>query len=132
MTATAFDHVNLRIPRERLAAVRDFYVQVVGLREGERPPSPTAGHWLYLGDHPVLHLMDASFRQLDAAVLAGGRGPVDHLAFACRDLEGTLARLARLGVPYRRRDVPEAGFTQLFVEDPQGLSVELNFRAGGG
>ena len=40
--------------------VRDFYVDLMGLTEGERPAFPFRGYWLYLGGIPVIHLVEAS------------------------------------------------------------------------
>jgi hypothetical protein len=36
-------------------------------------------------------------------------------------------KLTRLGVPYRERTVPTLKVHQMFLEDPSGLVVELNF-----
>ena len=41
-----------------LEATRDFYVNVLGLRVGPRPPFKFPGHWLYLGDKAVVHLAE--------------------------------------------------------------------------
>src|SRR5262249_13042171 len=48
-------HVNIRCIDA--AASRDFYVQVIGLKEGYRPPFNFPGHWLYLGEVAVIHLV---------------------------------------------------------------------------
>ena len=58
MSLIAFNHFNIRAPASLLTTVRDFYVDVIGLVEGPRPDAPVAGYWLYLGDVPVLHLME--------------------------------------------------------------------------
>ena len=64
MPIQAFNHFNLRAEQALLERLRDFYVDVVGLREGPRPPFDFHGYWLYLQDQAVLHL---------AEVPAGGR-----------------------------------------------------------
>ena len=51
MPAVAFDHFNLRAGRDLVERLRDFYVDVVGLRVGARPPFDFHGYWLYIGDN---------------------------------------------------------------------------------
>ena len=127
MPVVGLNHINIRAPRTLLDEIRDFYVQVAGLREGERPDVPIAGYWLYAGDHAVVHLMDSAFRGLNEDDLAADASPVDHFALTCRDIEAEETRLKKLGVDYRRNDSPEFGFSQLILKDPTGLGVELNF-----
>ena len=38
----------------------ELNLEVIGLTEGFRPDVPIHGYWLYLGDLPVLHLMEWS------------------------------------------------------------------------
>ena len=40
-----------------------------------------------------------------------------------------LLHLKTLGVPYRERTTPSIGLHQLFLDDPCGLVVELNYPA---
>ena len=130
MSVIAFDHFNIRAPRALLDAVRDFYLQAVGLKIGERPELASYGFWLYLADRPVLHLMEWP----DApAVDTLPRGYLDHVAFACSDLEGMTQNLDALGVKYSRRTFDYRGraITQLKMADPTGNVVELNFSEGG-
>ena len=48
-----------------------FYDRVLGMKAGDRPPFPFPGAWIYLGDTPVLHLVDVSDGQ--RAARAGHR-----------------------------------------------------------
>ncbi len=56
-----------------------------------------------------------------------GSGAVDHIAFFATDLPGMMARLQRLGIEARQRTVPGLGLHQLFLDDPSGVVVELNY-----
>lgn len=56
MSVIGLDHYNLRAPRPLLDTLRDFYIDVVGLRLGARPPFRSHGYWLYAGAQAVLHL----------------------------------------------------------------------------
>ena len=59
---------------------------------------------------------------------APGTGPVDHIAFNAVDCEAVKLRLAAYGVPFAENEVPAAGLTQLFLNDPNGVKVEINVR----
>lgn len=126
MGVLAFNHINIRAPRPVLEEVKHFYLEVIGLTEGFRPDVPIDGHWLYLGDLPVLHLMEWS--DITEAPFYE-KGYLDHVAFSCDGLEDFINKLQNLDVVYTRRDFDLKGgvFTQLEVTDPVGNGVELNF-----
>lgn len=54
-------------------------------------------------------------------------GRLDHVAFAATDVEGVRQRLASRGVRFRESIVPRTGDIQIFLCDPDGVGVELNF-----
>ena len=56
-----------------------------------------------------------------------GSGAFDHIAFRARDPETVRERLKSNGYPYRERKVPNMDLFQIFVEDPNGIMVELNY-----
>ena len=124
METLGLDHYNLRAPQPLLEALRAFYCDVVGLRVGDRPAFSTAGYWLYAGSQPVLHLTQAREGQ---ARPAGTPGTFDHAAFSCTGRAAFEARLQQHGVRYRRSRVPQTSQVQLFITDPAGNGVELNF-----
>lgn len=118
------DHINLRVPADRLEPVRAFYTNLVGLRDGPRPPMASRGYWLYADDAAVLHLSVGN----DDTSLDQGNGYFSHVAFACTELEATRARLDQAKVPHRIVVLDEGAQVQIFVVDPAGITVELNFR----
>lgn len=120
MALDGLDHVTLLAGD--LARSIAFYEGVLGLVSGQRPPFGFPGAWLYVGDRPVVHLVGGR---------AGGTGTgaVDHIAFRAVGLSATKSRLAGLGVPFDERTVPGQGLVQLFVHDPDGVRIELNFPA---
>ena len=131
MSVIGFDHFNIRAPRPLLDAVREFYVQTLGLKVGARPAVASYGYWLYLAEQPVVHLVE----WVDAPdVDMLPRGCLDHIAFSCDDFEGTMEHLDALGVAYRRRNLEDRGqaITQLNITDPTGNVVELNFKGDKG
>lgn len=119
-------HVNIRAPEALIERVRVFYRDVIGLREGPRPPFRSRGHWLYAGERDVLHLTVAPTIERTT-----GDGWLDHVAFSASDLDATIARLDAAGIAYERDDVPSLGQVQLFLTDPAGIGVELNFATRG-
>jgi catechol 2,3-dioxygenase-like lactoylglutathione lyase family enzyme len=124
MPALSFNHFNLRTDGAMTRKLRDFYVDVVGMTEGWRPPFPFPGHWLYLGDQAVLHLVED-----DTATLAqaGRSGALDHVAFSCTGASSFERRLQERGIEFRRVLVPGTTQVQLFLSDPSGNGVEFNF-----
>ena len=50
MPIQGFNHINLHLPRAQLESVRDFYVDLLGFVDGDRPPFRRSGYWLYCGD----------------------------------------------------------------------------------
>lgn len=124
MPIRGLNHYNLRASRAMLDGLRDFYCKVVGLREGARPPFGNFGYWLYAGERAVLHLSEA---RPDEVHLANVNGTFDHVAFDCAGRAQTEAHLGSLDVPFRTAEVPVTGLVQLFLKDPAGNGVELNF-----
>ena len=119
------EHYNIHT--SRLNETVEFYDKVLGMKAGDRPPFSFPGAWIYLGDTPVLHLVDVTGdRQSDRKGLHG-TGALDHIAFEATGLPEMRTKLARDGVKFQERIVPRSGVTQIFVEDPNGLTLELNY-----
>ena len=117
-----FDHVNIRT--HRLAEMRAWYREVLGLDEGWRPDFKFDGAWLYTGDLAVVHLIEVDEEP--------GSDPADlkleHFAFAAEDLTGFRQRLARFGIDTRERHVPGTNILQLNIHDPDGNHIHVDFR----
>jgi len=121
MTITGMNHFT--VLSEDLERTRAFYVGLLGLSEGPRPPLGFPGMWLYAGSAPILHVIGGR------ALPAERGGVLDHMAFSARDLAGVLGRLEAAGVESSLRRQPESGVWQLFCHDPNGARVELDFPA---
>lgn len=120
---------------DNLEATRTFYLDVLGLADGFRPELGFPGYWLYLGQTPVLHIAEwetytAHSNRLGIPVTtpAPGTGAFDHIAFNGTDPDSMLAILDAHGIPFERNDVPHASLVQFFLNDPNGVKIELNFR----
>jgi catechol 2,3-dioxygenase-like lactoylglutathione lyase family enzyme len=135
MSAVGLEHV--LVLSDDIDRTRDFYCDVVGLSVGDRPALEFPGYWLYADAIPCLHIADRRAYAAHAAGLglavsesdAGlGAGPLDHIAFVALDYEALTARLVERGVPAVTNVVP-GGPRQVFVEDPNGVRVEINVRS---
>lgn len=119
-----------------LDKTRAFYCDVLGLREGERPPFRFRGLWIYAGDVACVHVAErASYDETSrsdanpADPIDHGSGSVDHIAFAATDFDELVTRFESHGVPYRVTHVPGKDLRQLFVKDPDGIQIEINVRS---
>lgn len=128
MPVIGFSHYNLRAQRALLDELRAFYCDVVGLEVGPRPPFRSFGYWLYAGGHPILHLSEAGPGENRPAQALG---TFDHAAFRCTDLAQCEQDLNRRGLQYRVATVPATQQVQIFLVDPAGNGVELNFDNNG-
>jgi catechol 2,3-dioxygenase-like lactoylglutathione lyase family enzyme len=128
---------HLAIRTDNLKPTVDFYTEVLGLREGPRPDFGFPGHWLYLGDTAVIHLIHFDHRA-DGSKFDGimgrrdkyaddGTGSVDHIAFRGKDFDGMKRRLQDLRVPMKENFIHDFKISQLFIEDPNGVTVEVSF-----
>ena len=125
MGIIGFDHFNLSAHRADLDRLCAFYVDVVGLEVGPRPPSIVRhGYWLYAGGLPVLHLIEAREGDLRFANVSG---TYNHTAFRCSGYAATLERVLALGIEPKPAEDPAQGLRQLFFKDPMGNGVELAF-----
>jgi hypothetical protein len=52
---------------------------------------------------------------------------VDHIAFLASEPGGLIRRLKERGIDYQPRSLPEFDLYQIFIKDPNGLTIELNF-----
>ncbi len=121
MALRSLDHVTVLCAD--LERTRDFYVDALGMTAGWRPNFGVPGAWLYVGERPVVHLVGG--RDGDGPEPTGS---FDHFALEAEDYDAMAARLENLGLDFERADVPGAPVRQLFVRDPDGVKVELNFR----
>ena len=139
--ALSLNHYSIRTTD--LGATCEFYTKVLGLSSGPRPDFPFPGIWMYNGSHDnvanaVVHIigiykndpegLKKYLGDRDESSLIG-TGAVDHIAFFATGLADMLKHLCTLGIPCRERTTPSIGLHQLFLDDPCGLVVELNYPA---
>jgi len=118
-----------------LEATRDWYVNVLGFHEGPHPDFKFPVVWLYLGDRDVVHLTQGG-KNVSAnrkaylgqqSEATHGSGVLDHVAFRCTGLREMMEHLQQKKVEFSRRMVSDQDLFQLFLFDPNGIKVELNY-----
>lgn len=126
MNTVALNHINITAPYGLLEKVRDFYANVLGLTVGDRPDFMRKGFWLYSGNEPIVHLTAC-----DATDARNNGKPelnfFDHIAFSCKGLVEAVSHLKQMNIAYEVIEIDSLGQTQVFVRDPAGVGVELNF-----
>ena len=119
----SINHIQLVAEKDLVIQLRDFYCDIVGLTEGFRPAFERFGFWLYIGDKDVIHLITPK--------KGDGRSPLkssfDHVAFKTGDYESVLKKLKTHNIPFEEKPIPDMTAHQIFLRDPAGNRVELNF-----
>ena len=118
-----------------MEATRKWYVEVLGMRVGPNPDFKFPVFWLYLGDTDVVHVTEGGKGTSEnrkqyvgqQSEAASGTGVVDHIAFRATGLRDMIAHLRALKVEFRQRRVDDQGLYQLFMFDPNGVKIELNY-----
>ena len=124
MSVGVLDHFNIRT--RKLADTVRFYEDVLGLEKGPRPNFAFPGAWMYSEGKAVVHLVDIA--ATDEPQKADS-GVVHHVAFASRGFDGMKQRLNSTGMQFEARQVPGGDLWQIFVNDPNGVMIELNYEA---
>ena len=122
------------IPANDYEATKRFYCAALSLNEMSRPPVPFPGYWLdrddkvwgHLGPHGIpKHALYYPGSPSNAAI--DQSGVIDHIAFGASDPDLFRARLKGIGCKWWSRKLSSFDLLQIFVADPDGLSIELNF-----
>ena len=115
-----------------LERTKNFYCDVLGLEDGDRPPLGFPGYWLYSGGVATVHLLGER-KPREGIVVRGTKkkfkdtGRFDHVAFAATNYASVRRRLKAKKIKYRENVIPRTGAMQIFLHDPDGVGVELNF-----
>jgi glyoxylase I family protein len=118
------NHYNLRADDQTMHTLKEFYVNVVGLTLGQRPPFKSKGFWLNAEGKDVLHLSSTKNNEKREHHV---NSTFDHLAFSASNLKYYEEILNENNIPFTFREVPEIGTKQLFFKDPVGNGIELIF-----
>jgi catechol 2,3-dioxygenase-like lactoylglutathione lyase family enzyme len=132
MPVTELNHFLIRA--NDLERTKDFYCKVLGFEVMPRPDFPFPGYWLGVNGKIQVHMAQGGVPNSELYYLGSPKnaakdnsGVIDHVAFLATDPEKFVKHLKAVGVPCRPRNFPESQLYQLFIKDPDGLTIELNF-----
>ena len=119
---------------KNLEKTKKFYQTVLGLKLAARPDFGFPGYWLKAGGDICVHLASqAPNRIRDQYLLkkhpkgTRGSGSVDHIAFLAKKPEDVRRRIQKHRVKMHYRSFPDAKLFQIFLKDPDDVTIELNF-----
>jgi catechol 2,3-dioxygenase-like lactoylglutathione lyase family enzyme len=147
MDIKRIDHYSIRTLD--VEKTRRFYTDVIGFRVGPRPPFDFPGLWLFNGEPPkelkndgnygILHVIGVDpdnlqglidyLGEVDLEQLKGGSGSLDHIAFSATGRDAMAERCRKADTGFFERTVPALGLHQMFIKDPNGVTLEFNYPA---
>jgi len=122
MSVGVLDHYNIRTLK--LDDTVRFYETVLGLERGQRPNFSFPGAWMYSEGRAVVHIVDISGTDEPQKP---DSGVVHHVAFVSRGFNAMKQRLQAGNVAFDAVEVPGGALWQIFVRDPNGVLIELNY-----
>jgi catechol 2,3-dioxygenase-like lactoylglutathione lyase family enzyme len=135
MAILSLDHVNVRT--RNVAGTLAFFRDVLKMAVVPAPGMTNTldGGWVLDNQGgAVVHV--GSFSQpypsdgFDPPVESQGRGSVHHVALNCTGYHAMRERLKSLDLIFAENEVQAISLRQLFVREPNGVLLELNFREG--
>ena len=117
-----------------LERTKSFYQDVLGLELADRPDFGFPGYWLKTGEDICVHLASQDPNETRDMFLlkkhpkgTAGSGSVDHIAFLAKDPREVRSRIQKHNVEMHFRSFPDAKLFQIFLRDPDDVTIELNF-----
>jgi catechol 2,3-dioxygenase-like lactoylglutathione lyase family enzyme len=126
------------IAADDLDATRDWYARVLGMKTGSHPDFGFPVHWMYVGDIDIVHIgpsakqageIQKKYLGRTSQASGAGTGAIDHIAFRATGLRDMLEHLKREKIPFTQRRANGQALFQIFMLDPNGIKVELNYAA---
>lgn len=132
MPLTELNHYFVRATN--LEATKDFYCKALDLEVMPRPPFPFPGYWLGREGRIWVHMgpegipnQEMYYRGTPKGAAQDNSGVIDHIAFLATDPDTFRNRFAEMKCESWARALPDFDLFQIFVRDPDGLTIELNF-----
>ena len=120
MEITRLDHVNIQTTE--LSMMENWYIDILGLEKGYRPPFSNSGSWLYGAGYAMLHLVEVS-----NPPERPGNPELEHFCMRANGLSSLLKRLEKNGISYYTVRVPEIRILQVNFHDPEGNHLHIDF-----
>jgi glyoxylase I family protein len=123
MEYTGIHHVSLIVTD--LERAKHFYGRVIGFEEIERPNFDTRGAWYQIGNTQLHLIVYQEGRTLRGTIeLDSSDG---HFAIRVKDIEAFIKRMEDHNVSMLTIPSNAAGWTQVYVSDPDGNLIEFNY-----
>ena len=136
MPLSHFEHC--LVVTDDMDRTRDWYCAVLGMEVGPHPDFGFPVYWLYVNGRDVVHI-GPSARQAGenqktylgrtSQNTGSGTGAIDHIAFRATGLKAMMAHLRSRAAKFSERRASNEALYQLFLYDPNGIKIELNFDA---
>jgi catechol 2,3-dioxygenase-like lactoylglutathione lyase family enzyme len=117
---------------------RDWYARVLGMQSGPHPDFGFPVHWMYANGVDIVHIgpsakmageIQKKYLGRTSQDSGAGTGAVDHIAFRATGLKQMLEHLRAQGIAFSQRRANGQALFQLFLLDPNGIKIELNYAA---
>jgi catechol 2,3-dioxygenase-like lactoylglutathione lyase family enzyme len=126
------------VAADDIDATRDWYARVLGMKSGPHPDFGFPVHWMYVDNIDIVHIgpsarqageIQKKYLGRTSQSSEQGTGALDHIAFRATGLRQMLEHLKREKVPFSQRRANGQALFQLFLYDPNGIKIELNYSA---
>tara|TARA_R110001583_G_C5654877_1_gene409125 strand:+ start:1769 stop:2155 length:387 start_codon:yes stop_codon:yes gene_type:complete len=118
-----FDHLSLSA--ENPEQMRDFLIELLGLKVGTRPNLNFDGYFLFAEEKDVIHIFGKSPRNDVNHFGQDEQNIVHHVSFYSDDYDDVMRRIKMLDVKYGMSQVPNTSVVQIFVRAPENLIIEI-------
>jgi len=128
----SLDHVNIQTVK--LAETVAFYRDILELRAGAPPPplDPALVQWMFDPEGRAIFHLSSPGALTGTGVVNKSQdtGPVHHVALSCKGHDSMIEKLDRFGLEHNENHVLAIDLKQIFVRDPNGVLLELNYHKG--
>lgn len=106
-----------------------FYCELLGMTEVWRPPFDYPGAWLASStpDSILIHVYAGKAALDSSGHVRTGTNAIDHVAIGATGFHAMRSRMMASGRAWRQHIPPNTEIWQLFMHDPNGIMIELNF-----
>lgn len=119
------DHINVRTTN--LPAMIEWYSNVLGMKQGNRPNFSFPGAWMYAGDNAVVHLVGVTEGSAGAGAETALK--LEHFALSATDWKAFESSLIAAEEKYSTNVLEDFQILQCNVYDPDGNHIHVDFPA---
>ena len=117
-----------------LELTKTFFEEILGFEVMPRPDFPFPGYWMGINGSIQVHMGPSNIPNREKYYIGtpvdasnGQTGVIDHVAFLAEEPAGFIEKFVKNKISFKPRYFPESNLYQLFVNDPNGVMIELNF-----